>query len=129
MANQQMANRVFDKNVIANQQFANAKTAGRNALRQSYNTGVTNKWKTDALNQMYPNYQTDPSSGGRVTYRPTDKTLDKKAEEQSLSSFINEIRDEPIEIQKLLIANKYPKGRFGGQYFEHGGFVYNVFPD
>ena len=129
MLNQQMANRVYDKNVIANQQFANAKTAGRSNLRQSYNTGVTNKWKTDALNQMYPNYQTDPSVGGRVTYTPTDKTLDKTAEEQSLSSFINEIRDEPIEIQKLLIANKYPKGRFGGQYFEHGGFVYNVFPD
>ena len=129
MLNQQMANRVYDKNVIANQQFANAKTAGRSNLRQSYNTGVTNKWKTDALNQMYPNYQTDTGSGGRVTYTPTDKTLDKTAEEQSLSSFINEIRDEPIEIQKLLIANKYPKGRFGGQYFEHGGFVYNVFPD
>jgi hypothetical protein len=129
MLNQQMANRVYDKNVIANQQFANAKTAGRSNLRQSYNTGVTNKWKTDALNQMYPNYQTDPSVGGRVAYTPTDKTLDKTAEEQSLSSFINEIRDEPIEIQKLLIANKYPKGRFGGQYFEHGGFVYNVFPD
>ena len=128
MANQQMANRVYDKNVIANQQFDNAKTAGRSNLRQSYNTGVTNKWKTDALNQMYPNYQTDPSVGGRVAYTPTDKTLDKTAEDESFESFINSIRDESPEIQKAMIAHKYPKAR-GGQSFEYGGFVYNVFPD
>ena len=127
MANQQMANRVFDKNVIANQQFANAKTAGRNALRQSYNTGVTNKWKTDALNQMYPNYQTDPSSGGRVVYTPTDKSLDKKAEDQTAQEFADSISEYSPEMQKLLFQQKYGK-QFGGQQFEHGGYVYSVFP-
>jgi len=127
MANQQMANRVFDKNVIANQQFANAKTAGRNALRQSYNTGVTNKWKTDALNQMYPNYQTDSSSGGRVVYKPTDKNLDKSAEDQTAQEFADSISGYSPEMQKLLFQQKYGK-QLGGQQFEHGGYVYSVFP-
>jgi hypothetical protein len=127
MANQQMANRVYDKNVIANQQFDNAKTAGRSNLRQSYNTGVTNKWKTDALNQMYPNYQTDPSVGGRVAYTPTDKTLDKKAEEQTAQEFADSISGYTPEMQKLLFQQKYGK-QFGGQQFEYGGFVYNIFP-
>jgi hypothetical protein len=127
MLNQQMANRVFDKNVIANQQFANAKAAGRGNLRQSYNTGVTNKWKTDALNQMYPNYQTDPSVGGRVAYTPTDKTLDKSAEEQTAQEFADSISGYTPEMQKLLFQQKYGK-QFGGQQFEYGGFVYNIFP-
>tara|TARA_R110000868_G_scaffold82022_1_gene231863 strand:- start:28186 stop:30768 length:2583 start_codon:yes stop_codon:yes gene_type:complete len=127
MANQQMANRVYDKNVIANQQFDNAKTAGRSNLRQSYNTGVTNKWKTDALNQMYPNYQTDPSVGGRVAYTPTDKTLDKTAEEQTAQEFADSISGYTPEMQKLLFQQKYGK-QFGGQQFEYGGFVYNIFP-
>jgi hypothetical protein len=127
MLNQQMANRVYDKNVIANQQFDNAKTAGRSNLRQSYNTGVTNKWKTDALNQMYPNYQTDPSVGGRVAYTPTDKTLDKTAEEQTAQEFADSISGYTPEMQKLLFQQKYGK-QFGGQQFEYGGFVYNIFP-
>jgi hypothetical protein len=122
-----MANRVYDKNVIANQQFDNPKTAGRSNLRQSYNTGKTNKWKTDALNQMYPNYQTDPSVGGRVAYTPTDKTLDKKAEEQTAQEFADSISGYTPEMQKLLFQQKYGK-QFGGQQFEYGGFVYNIFP-
>jgi hypothetical protein len=126
MLNSQMRGRVYDKNVIANQQFDNSKLAARGNLRQSYNTGVTNKWKTDAMNQMTPNYQVDPSSGGRVHYTPTDKTLDKTAQQETLNSFIDSIRDEPMEIQKLLIKQKY--GKMGGQMFEHGGFVYTVFP-
>jgi len=127
MLNQQMANRVFDKNVIGNQQFANAKTARRSNLRQSYKEGVTNKWKTDALNQMYPNYQTDPSVGGRVAYTPTDKTLDKSAEEQTAQEFADSISGYTPEMQKLLFQQKYGK-QFGGQQFEYGGFVYNIFP-
>jgi len=127
MLNQQMANRVYDKNVIANQQFANAKTAGRSNLRQSYNTGVTNKWKTDALNQMYPNYQTDTGSGGRITYTPTDKTLDKGAEEQTPQQFADSISGYTPKMQELLFQQKYGK-QFGGQQFEHGGYVYSVFP-
>ena len=127
MLNQQMANRVFDKNTIANQQFDNAKLQGRQNLRNAYNTAVTNKWKTDALNQMYPNYQTDPSVGGRVAYKPTDKTLDKTAEEQTAQEFADSIAGYTPEMQKLLFQQKYGK-QFGGQQFEHGGYVYSVFP-
>jgi hypothetical protein len=127
MLNQQMANRVYDKNIIANQQFDNTKRADRDNMRQAYNTAVTNKWKTDALNQMYPNYQTDPSTGGFVRYTPTEKKVDPGANEASAIKFADSIMKYPEAIQKLLWQERYGK-KTGGQIFEKGGFVYSVFP-
>jgi hypothetical protein len=127
MLNQQMANRVYDKNVIANQQFDNAQKAGRANMRQAYNTAVTNRAKTDALNQMYPNYQTDPSTGGFVNYTPTEKKVDPGADEASAIEFANSIMKYPEATQKLLWQQKYGK-KAGGQVFQKGGFVYSVFP-
>jgi hypothetical protein len=75
LMNQQIANDLYDKNVIANQQFDNAKRQAMANLRQQYNTALTNRAKTDALNQLYPNYQVDPSSGGFMGYTPTEKTV------------------------------------------------------
>jgi hypothetical protein len=131
MLNQQMANRVYDKNTIANQNFDNAKLQGRQNLRNAYNTGVTNKWKTDALNQMYPNYQTDAGPGGKVTYTPTDKTIDTtkrkeafelaKEQGQSLGLTGKELAD--------YVNNAMKRSQFGGESFEYGGYVYTVYPN
>jgi hypothetical protein len=127
MLNQQMANRVFDKNVIANQQFENAKRAGRAGLRTAYSTALTNRAKTDAMNQMYPNYQVDPSTGGLVNYTPTDKELTPGEDEQSAREFADSLSGYTPEMQKLLFQQKYGK-RYGGQMFEHGGYVYSTYP-
>jgi hypothetical protein len=126
--NQAMATRVFDKNTFANQQYDNSKRAARSNARQALSTGITNKWKTDAMNQMYPNYQVDPRSGGRVYYNPTDKKVDKSAEEMDMFTFADEISGYSPEIQKIFLEQKYGKSKKGGQVFEHGGFVYSVFP-
>jgi hypothetical protein len=125
--NQQMANRVYDKNVIANQQFDNAKRQAKSNLRQAYNTALTNRAKTDALNQMYPNYQVDPSTGGMVAYTPTDKNVDPGEDEMTAEEYANSISGYSPEIQKKLMDIKFGK-RYGGQMFEHGGFVYTTFP-
>lgn len=127
MLNNQMANRVYDKNVIANQQFDNTQKAARANMRQAYNTALTNRAKTDALNQMYPNYQTSPGSGGFVNYTPTDKKVDPGVKTQDAIDFANSIMKYPEATQKLLWQQKYGK-RTGGQTFEKGGFVYSVFP-
>jgi hypothetical protein len=125
--NQQMANRVYDKNVIANQQFDNAKRQAKANLRQAYNTALTNRAKTDALNQMYPNYQVDPATGGMVAYTPTDKNVDPGADEMSAEEYANSISGYSPEMQKKLMDIKFGK-RYGGQMFEHGGYVYTTFP-
>jgi hypothetical protein len=45
----------------------------RNQFRNYYTNAITNKWQTDALNQMYPNYAVRPGVGGRMTYKPGNK--------------------------------------------------------
>lgn len=69
MLNQAANTKAFDQTTIANQQFDNAKLAMRGQLRNYYNNAVTNRWKTDALNQMYPQYGVDPSVGGRMDFK------------------------------------------------------------
>jgi hypothetical protein len=76
---------LYDQNTVANQQFDNAKLAMRNNLRNYYTQGITNKWKTDALNQMYPNYAVNAPSGGRMDFRPTSKTFDGQGSSTSMT--------------------------------------------
>lgn len=104
--NQQMANRVYDKNTIANQQFDNAKRQGRADLRNAYTNAVTNRWKTDALNQLYPNYQTLPGVGGKVIYTPTDKNVTPEKPDQNYGEQLLELIQSGWDkdaAQKLLI--------------------------
>lgn len=126
MLNQQMANRLYDKNVIANQQFANAKRQGRANVRESYNTALTNRAKTDAMNQMYPNYQVGPGSGGLVKYTPTQKKVSPGAKEMSPEEYAQSISKYDPKVQAKLMELKF--GKYGGQFFEHGGYVYSTFP-
>jgi hypothetical protein len=114
-------------------QFDNAKTAGRANMRQAYNTAVTNRAKTDALNQMYPNYQVDPSTGGMVNYTPTVKKADPGAEEKDMNDFAASIKNLSPKLQEIAFKKRFGKlggemYKMGGQIFEHGGFVYTVFP-
>ena len=64
-----MDTQLWDKYNVANQQFDNAKNMARQNLRQSYIDAITNRAKTQALNTLYPNYYTDPSTGGFVQFR------------------------------------------------------------
>jgi hypothetical protein len=124
MLNQQMAGRLYDKNVIANQQFDNAKRQGRKALRDSYTTAITNRAKTDAMNQMYPNYQVDPESGGFVDYTPTDKEFDKTKEED-IFEYRNKLKAAGWSEKEITaeMARKFGK-KFGGAIYNNGGGVY-----
>jgi len=87
-ANQAALNtQLYDKYTIANQQFDNSKALARQKLRQSYIDAITNRAKTQAMNTLYPNFFTDPSSGGFVlpnpnytptaTYRGDDTEFDE----------------------------------------------------
>ncbi len=59
---------LFDKYTIVNQQFDNSKNMARQNLRQSYMDAVTNKNYTANLNDLYPQYNIDPSIGGRINF-------------------------------------------------------------
>ena len=129
LMNQQMANRVYDKNVIADQQFQNAKRAGRANMAQAYNTAVTNKWKTDALNQMYPDFQVSGASGGRLYADPTAKDAIATKPEMTMEEYIEANKGMDKDLLRETVKIKYGKGKYGGATtFRNGGFIYTVFP-
>lgn len=67
--------KLYDQNTIANQQFDNSKRAMRNALVNQYTNAITNRWQTHALNQMFPQFNVDPSVGGRGFYTGINKKI------------------------------------------------------
>jgi len=59
---------LWDKYTIANQQFDNSRNMARQNLRQSYIDAITNRAKAQALNSMFPNYNTNPGQGGMIDF-------------------------------------------------------------
>jgi len=59
---------LFDETTIANQQYDNSKNLGRQNLRQSYIDAITNKKMAQAMNTLYPQYETRPGVGGGLYF-------------------------------------------------------------
>lgn len=66
-----LATQLYDKNTIMNQQFDNAKNQARQGMRDMLRTAITNRAYTSNLNQMYPQFNIDPGSGGFMNYTGT----------------------------------------------------------
>lgn len=144
MMKQAAASKLYDQTTIANQQFDNAKLAMRNNVRNYYTNAITNKWKTDALNQMYPNYRVSPASGGRMYYNPTQKTpspggatitraqaydqcrkMNPGAKDQT--PCVNQImasQQQGASNPGGMIGTMYSSVKNGGPVFNNGGYVY-----
>ena len=54
---------LYDKQVMANEAFDNAKRAFRQNLISSFNNGWTNRGKTATMNKLFPDYSVDPMTG------------------------------------------------------------------
>lgn len=59
--NQLAANDFYDKTVVTNQQYDNARRAGRRQAVDYVNTALENRFMTDQMNSLYPNYFVDPA--------------------------------------------------------------------
>lgn len=66
-------NSLYDKNVIANQQYDNAKRDARNAFGATYQTAWENRQKTDTANQLAQYFYSDPQTGRMVFRSEADK--------------------------------------------------------
>lgn len=96
---------LYDKTVIANQNFANARAAARNNLRESFTNALTNRGKTQALNSMSSQYKVDPSSGGLVKFTK-GKPLTGASSQKALEDKFNELMANPQLAQNPDIAYK-----------------------
>lgn len=102
--NAQTTKDLFDQTAIANQQYDNSKNQTRQELRSAYIDAITNKAKTQTLNEVYgENYMVDPSQGGYTMFTkgskmtPADMAASKIETFKSLrSQFPSDINDNTI---------------------------------
>lgn len=146
LANQAAQQKLYDSNVIANQQYSNAKLAMRNQLRNYYANAVTNKTKTAALNSLYPQYAVLPETGGMPAFKGGKKLEPEAGGKNAIQQFEDlkrrgTVSDDKsaIELIKLMNASSNqtagvdPTKVLEMQYqLKNGGGVYvmgdNVFP-
>lgn len=100
----------YDKNVIANQQFDNAKRAANARLMQQATNAVTNKAKTQVLNSLFPEYAIDPTTGGEMMFIPSQRTIDgSSANNQMQSKDISSMRQQYKQMFPNLTDNEIDK--------------------
>jgi hypothetical protein len=131
--------KLYDQNTISNQQYDNTKRALRNNLLNQTTSGITNMMKTDAMNQLYPQFDVDASSGGKLTY---DETKARKVKPEVSGNDDKVYYDEcskrykdEAQIEKC-VARKMNASSGGGgdddnaqkvmaMYKQKGGFMYS----
>ena len=108
--NQALNKGLYDQNVIANQAYQNDKTQALHNLKDAFNTGKTNQMKTDAMNQMYPQYAVDPSTGGRMHF--TQGKNMKPEQTATFNSLVKEYMGPPyyMEGEAAIKAAKIASG-------------------
>lgn len=78
MANAERASRLMDQWTTANQQYDNAERDINRKLFEGWRQALDNKWQTQAMNYMYPQFNTIPGIGGGMFYtgapRPFNNT-------------------------------------------------------
>jgi len=79
--NQLAANDFYDKTVTTNQQYDNARRAGRREAVDYVNAALENRFITDQMNSLYPNFFVDPAAL-KTYYTPGRKiTASQKAKD------------------------------------------------
>lgn len=95
LANAERMQRLFDQNTIANQQFDNAKRMANRNLFDAWRQGLTNKKMTQAMNALYPQFETIPSIGGGLYYtgvrRPLQNTGTTGRGTSGNSAYLDEV--------------------------------------
>lgn len=86
LKNQMFTKQYIDEFNTLNQNYDNAKRMARGNLRQSYIDAITNRAQAQVLNQLYPNYQIDPATGGFMIFnRGTDMVANENAGQTSMA--------------------------------------------
>ena len=76
-----------------NQNYDNAKRAGREQLRSAYIDAVTNRSQAQVLNELYPNYKIDPGRGGDLIFNKGTKMEPGKETANAATTSANAFMD------------------------------------
>jgi hypothetical protein len=101
--NSAASQKLYDQNTIANQQYDNSKRQARNQLLNQYTNAITNKWKTDAMNQLYPQYGVTPGNGGEMTFDREAAKKIKPVTSKSISDYIAECKADGLSDENAIM--------------------------
>jgi hypothetical protein len=129
--------KMYDQNTISNQQYDNTKRALRGNLMNQTVAGITNMMKTDALNQLYSQYNVDAASGGKLTFDPSKARQVKP--EVSSTTYAEHVKEckqyysTDSEVRKCVESKMGAPSDTGNDdasavlamYKQKGGFIYS----
>ena len=95
--------KLYDQNTIANQQYDNSKRQALNQLINQTANAYTNRAKTDAMNQLYPQYRVDPRTGGLMNFTK-GKEGKKGTGSKNISELIAECKADGLSDEKAIMS-------------------------
>lgn len=114
----------------------NTKLADMKYLEDQVTSAITNRWKTDTLNKLYPQYSIDPSIGGRLYGTGVTKAPrpDKGTDLESLYQKYYDVTGDKDQATKLAMldynksvsnsgSDMYPAEAIMAMYKQYGGDV------
>jgi hypothetical protein len=91
LLNKGIAQDLYDKTIITNQQFDNSKAKAREVIRGSFIDAITNRAQTQALNSLYPQFNVSPITGGltHFTKGKKAKPITPQDQQAQQAAYIN----------------------------------------
>ena len=83
MANAQARSKLHAGWTIANQQYDNAKREAQRNLFEGWRQGLTNRWQTQTMNELYPQYFVNPAVGGSFNFWEGRPFVDEQSAQQA----------------------------------------------
>jgi len=93
-ANKQLSQDLYDKTTIANQQFDNAKAKAREQLRSSFIDAITNRANAQVLNELYPQYNIAPLTGGMMRFTGGRDLIPSSGQERDVMKEVSKLKYE-----------------------------------
>jgi hypothetical protein len=87
LKNAMMSNDFYDKTNITNQQYDNSMRAARRQLVDYNNAALTNRFMTDQMNSLYPNFYVNPSA--LQTYYNPGQQITPKQKGNDMMAYLN----------------------------------------
>ena len=113
MMNRQINKGLYDATMLADDRFNREKMAARVNRRKLYTQAITNRAQTQALNQLYPDFAVDPSTGGFMYHTPNQRSS-SPTRSQNIPALIQKYKDMGMDDKDAIAAAKAEAGFSGG---------------
>jgi hypothetical protein len=116
-----LADDFYNKTITTRQQTDNARRAGRRQVVDYFNAGLDNRFLTDQMNSLYPNYFVEPSR--LKTYYTPNRQITAKQKGQDMMDYL-ESTGIPFDYTNPAVQAALLKGIMGDVNVDERGDIY-----